>query len=152
MRAAVEAAAERDDAGPARISPRDLHRVLDGLGAGREEHRLGRSGDRRDGVKPLGQPHVGFIGCDLEADMAEQLHLLLDRGDDPRMLMAGIHHGNARAEIDVALAVLAPNLGVLRALGVDRSRLAHAARHGRDSPLMKLGRRWHVLRFFLLGV
>ena len=51
--------------------------------------------------------------------MAESLHLLLDGGDDLRMLMAGIDHGDAGAEVDIALAVLAPDLGVLGALGVD---------------------------------
>jgi hypothetical protein len=70
--------------------------------------------------------------------MAERLHLLLDGGHDFRMLMSGIDHGDAGAEVDIALAVLAPDLRILGALGVDRGRLAHAARHGRHSALMKL--------------
>ena len=76
--------------------------------------------------------------------MAERLQLLLDGGNDLRMLMAGIDHGDAGGEIDIALAVLAPDLGVLGALGVDGGGMADAARHGRDSALMKLGRIWHV--------
>src|SRR5262249_15942881 len=65
-------------------------------------------------------------------------------GNDFRMLMAGIDHGDAGAKIDVALAVLAPDLGVLGALGIDGGRMADAARHGRDSSHMKLRGRWHV--------
>ncbi len=56
----------------------------------------------------------------LEADVAERLQLLFDGRDDARVLVAGVDHSDARAEIDVALAVLAPDLGVLGALGVDR--------------------------------
>ena len=152
MRAAVEAAAGRDDPWTACICARDLYRVLDRLGAGRDQHRLGRAGDGRKRVQPLGQAHVGFIGRYLEADVTERLHLLLDGGDDLRMLMAGIDHGNAGGEVDVALAVLAPDLGVLGTLGADGGRVADATRHGRGSPLMKLGRRWHVLPFSLLRV
>ena len=75
--------------------------------------------------------------------MAERLHLLLDGSHDLRMLMPGIDHGNAGAEVDIALAVLAPDLGVLGALGVDGGGMADAARHGRNPPLMQLGRTWH---------
>jgi hypothetical protein len=59
------------------------------------------------------------------------------------MLMAGIDHGNAGGEVDLAPAVLAPDLGVLGTLGVDGGRMADAARHGRGSALMKLGRICH---------
>src|SRR6185437_6786478 len=84
------------------------------------------------------------IGRDLETDVTERLHLLFDGGNDFRMLMAGIDHGNAGGEVDVALSVLAPDLGVLGALGVDGGRVADAARHGRNSALMKVCRICHV--------
>src|SRR6185437_4528666 len=92
----------------------------------------------------LGQAHVGFVRRDLEADVTEGLQLLLYGGHDLRMLMAGIDHGNAGGEVDVALAVLAPDLGILGALGVDGGRVADAARHGRNSALMKVCRICHV--------
>src|SRR5262249_19796861 len=81
---------------------------------------------------------------DLEAHVAERLQLLLDGGNDLRMLVAGIDHSDAGREIDIALAVLAPDLGVLGALCVDGGGMADAARHGRHPPLMKLCRIWHV--------
>jgi len=70
--------------------------------------------------------------------------IAFDGGNDFRMLMAGIDHGNAGGEVDVALAVLAPDLGVLGALGVDGGRVSDAARHGRNSALMKVCRICHV--------
>ena len=146
--AAVEAAAERDDPRPAGKSARDLDRVLDGFGAGRDQHGLGRALDRGKRVQPLGEAHVVFVRRDLEADVTERLKLLLDGGDDFRMLMAGIDHGDAGGEVDIALAVLAPDLGVLGPLGVDRRRMADAARHGSHPPLMKLGRICHVMSVF----
>ena len=105
---------------------------------------LAGPGDWRNRVQPLGEAHVGLVRRDLEADVAERLQLLLDGGNDLRMLMTGVDHGDAGAEVDIALAVLAPDLGVLGALGIDRGRMADAARHGRHSALMKLGRIWHV--------
>ena len=76
--------------------------------------------------------------------MAERLQLLLDCGDDLRMLMAGIDHGNAGAEVDIAVAVLVPDFGILGALGVDRARVAHAARNRDFPPFMQFGRHRHA--------
>src|SRR5581483_11605237 len=90
-----------------------------------------------------GKAHIGFVRRHLEADMAERLELLLDGGNDLGMLMTGVDHGDARTEIDVAFAVLAPDLGILGALGVDRGGMGDAARDGRLPPLVKLSRRWH---------
>ncbi len=61
--------------------------------------------------------------------MTERLQLLFDRGNDFRMLMAGIDYGDAGGEVDIALAVLAPDLGILRPLGIDLRGMADAARH-----------------------
>jgi len=69
------------------------------------------------------QAHGGLLRRDLEADVAERLHLLLDGGNDLRMLMTGIDHGNASAKVDMALTVFAPDLRVLGALGVDGGRM-----------------------------
>src|SRR5262249_45937138 len=96
------------------------------------------------GIQPLGQAHIGFVGRNLEASMAERLQLLLHGGNDLRMQMAGVDHGDAGGEVDVALAVFAPDLGVLRPLGVYCSRVSDTSRHGRYSALMKLCRTWHV--------
>jgi hypothetical protein len=55
----------------------------------------------------------------LKAGVRECFELLLDGTDDLRMLMAGVDDGDARCKVDVALAVLAPDLGVFRLLGID---------------------------------
>ena len=77
VRAAVEAAGERDDAGTAGEAARDLDGVLDRFGAGGGQHRLGGPGDGCDGVQPLGERDVVLVRRHLKADVAEALELLL---------------------------------------------------------------------------
>ena len=57
------------------------------------------------------------------------------------MAVAGVEHRDAGAEVDVATAFDVPQLGVLRALGVDRKADADAARRGGDAAGVDL-RRW----------
>ena len=58
----------------------------------------------------------------------KSLELRLHRGDDARMVMAGVEHGNAGGEIDVALALDVPDLGVQRPVGKYRRLRPETAR------------------------
>jgi len=77
-------------------------------------------------------------------DVAERLELLLDGGNDLGMKMSGIDHCDAGRKVDITPAVLAPELGVLGALGIDAGRVGDATRHCCNPPLVKLGRTCHV--------
>ena len=142
-RAAVEARRERDDTRPAGVSPRDLDRVFDGFRTRRDQHGLGRCGDRSDCVEPLGETHIGFVGRHLEADVAERLHLLFDGLQDTRMLVPRIGHRDPGREVDVALSIFAPDLGIQGARRIDRGRVTDPARYGRSAALVEFGGRGH---------
>jgi hypothetical protein len=55
------------------------------------------------------------------------------------MLMAGVDHRDACAEVDIALAILAPYFGVLGFLCVNRGGVAYAARYRILTADVKLG-------------
>ena len=137
--AAVEATGKRDDAGSPRERARNLDGVFDSFGAGRGEHRFRGSGYRCDRVQSLGQADVVLVGRHLKADVTEGFELFFDGCDQARMLMPGVDHGDARAEVDVAFAVLAPDLGVLRGLGENLRDVADAARNGGNAAGLEFG-------------
>ena len=106
-RAAVEGALEGDDAvalGLARrrlIFARHLDRAFERLGAGiREEHRVGKARL----AQPIGQP-LAFRNAVQIRDVPDLLGLLGERLDQMRMGMAERVDGDARGEIEVALAI-----------------------------------------------
>ena len=72
----METAAERDDTGAARMSARDLDRVLDGFGAGGDEHGLLRRRARHEGIELFGQLNRNAIRRDHHAGMRERIELL----------------------------------------------------------------------------
>ncbi|MHC2359082.1 hypothetical protein ACVIOG_001223 [Rhizobium leguminosarum] len=59
--------------------------------------------------------------------MGEAVELILDRCDDPGMAVAGVENGDAGGEIDVAAALLVPDLRILCAIRIDLCRHADAA-------------------------
>ena len=63
----MEGVLEHDDGFPPGRDARDLHGVLEGLGAAVGEHGLLRERARRDAVELLGQGHVALVGRDREA-------------------------------------------------------------------------------------
>ena len=129
-RAAVVAAAERDEARPLGVGAGDLHRVLDRLGAGREKQALLRERARRQRVQPLGQFDIRLVGDDLEAGVGVEVELRLHRGDHVGVAVAGVDDRDAAGEVDVAPAFDVPQLGMAGAGDEDLVRLADAARHG----------------------
>ena len=62
--------------------------------------------------------------------MGEAFHLLADRIHDAGMAMAGVDDRDAAAEIDVALALHVPDLGIQRAGRRDGRGVADAADDG----------------------
>ena len=98
----MEPSFEADHRGPLRVAARELDRVLDGLGAGVEERRLGRAGERRDRGEPLGVLDVDLVRDDREVGVEEARGLLLHRRDDARMRMADIEAADAAGEVDEA--------------------------------------------------
>ena len=87
---------------------------------------------RRQGVQLLAECDVGLVGHDLEGGVGEGVELLLDRRDDLRMAVAGVEHGDAAGEVDVAVAILVPQFRALGPVGKDRICGADTARNGRD--------------------
>ena len=71
--------------------------------------------------------------------MAESFQLLFDRFDEARVLMPGVDHRDAGAEIDIAFAVLTPDLGILRRLGEDLRHVSDATRNGSDATGLEFG-------------
>jgi hypothetical protein len=91
--------------------------------------RLSKSPGTRT-FRPLAQPDVVLVGEDLVAGVGEAVELALDSGDHLGMTVAGVHHGDAGGEVDVAAALHVPDMGVLGALDVDLGLHPHAAGDG----------------------
>jgi len=102
------------------MGPRDLHRILHRLGAGGDEDRLLRGVARHQLVELLRQAHGHVIGGHHHAGVAELLELCGHRSLHLQMSVARIDDRDPGAEIDVAIAFDVPQLGVARALDVDR--------------------------------
>jgi hypothetical protein len=90
------------------VQARHAHGVLDGLGAavGEEDVReaLGRPVD--DEASRLGAHVVGVLG----RHRAQPRGLLLDRGDDAWVLVADVGVDELRREVEVAPAVVVPDV------------------------------------------
>ena len=103
--ATVKRAGKGDDAGASGKGARDLDRVLDRLGARRDEHRailLARV-DKR--VQPFRQRDIALIRSDMETRVRERFRLFQDRRHHLRMPVAGVGHRDPGGEIDVATAL-----------------------------------------------
>jgi hypothetical protein len=92
-----------------RVAPgegaRELDRVLDGLGAGVEERRLRRAGERRKCEQTLREVCVHLVRDDREVGMRELLELLLRGGDDVRVRVPDVQAADPTGEIDEDVAV-----------------------------------------------
>ena len=120
VRAAVERALEADHRGAAGVGARELDRVLDRLGAGVEERRLGRPAERREREQALGQRRVDLVRDDREVGVREALELLLRGLDDVRVGVADVQAADAAGEIDERVAVDVGQRGAAGLGGGDR--------------------------------
>ena len=116
QRAAVEGVVEDDHRRPAGRDARDLHRVLDRLGAGVDEDRLLLvAAARRELGEPPAHLDVRLVDADHEALVQVLVHLRLDRVDDRREAVTGVLAADAAGEVDERAAV---DVDDARALGV----------------------------------
>ena len=129
----MERVLERDDPLAPGRDPRDLHRVLDGLGAAVREHALGRDGvplgPGEDAVELLRQAHVRLVRDGLRAHVCVFPELLLHRGDDVGMLVSEVQRADACDEIEVALPLRVEDLRALRPRDDDRRADVKPLRH-----------------------
>ena len=139
----MKGAAEGDDAGALGGGAGDLDGVLRRLGPGGEEHGLGRALEGGELVEPLAERDIGLIGQHLEGRMGEALELLARRGHHLGVAVAGIEHRDAAGEVDIALALDIPDLGVLRPRGIDAGGAGHAPGNGLVTPIQQLRIRRH---------
>ncbi len=144
---AVEPALERDHRLAPGMGPGDLDRVLDRLGPGGDEDRLRWLAGRGDRVEPFGQLDIGAVGVHLERGVGEPVHLFLDRGNHPRVVVPGVEHRDPAGEIDVAVAFDVPQLGVERAFDKARVHGRNPARDGLFAAGLKFGIAGHGNRF-----
>ena len=101
----MEGALEDDDGGALRVRARELDRVLDRLGAGVEEGRLRRAGERRDRDQPLGERDVDLVRHDREVGVREVRELLLRGLDELRVRVPDVEAADAAGEVDERVAV-----------------------------------------------
>src|SRR5262249_10157891 len=116
---------------PLRRVPRDLHGVLDRLGAAVDEQRLLRKRPGREPRKALRQRDVRRVWHDGETDVREPLGLVVNRSDDRRRRMTGVHDADTAGEVEKDIAV---DIGHGHAVGGGREhryRVRKPTRHRR---------------------
>ena len=110
---AVVAAVGREHLVPAGVQARHAHGVLDRVGAAVGEEHLVEVGGRALDDQP------GALGAlvvrVLRRDGREPAGLLLDRRDDLRVLVADVDVDQLRGEVEVAVAVVVPDVAALGA-------------------------------------
>ena len=120
---------EHDDRVASGGQPGHLDGVLDGLRAGVEQRGplLVTAGGQP--VQGLADRDVPVVRRDHKAGVGERSHLLLDRGRDSRVGVAGVDHGDARAEVDERVAVDVDQHATARLVDVHRQRAADPLGH-----------------------
>ena len=101
-----------DDARALGVIARNLDGVLDRLGAGGKQDRLLRRRSGRQRVEPLAQGDVALVRSHLETGMGELSQLLLQRSYHLWVRVAGVEHGDAAGEVDIAASFDVPEFGV----------------------------------------
>ena len=141
--AAVIAAVKADHAGTARVGPGDLDSVFHRLGTGSEKGGFPGVGTRHQRIEPLGHLDIQRIRHNLVAGVRKALHLRLDGSCDLRVQVTAVEDTDAAGKIDVAPALLVPQLGVAGAIGIKITQDRHPARRGLLAAFSQRGR--HVL-------
>ena len=136
VRGAVVRAVARDDLVPAGDHAGELDRVLVGLGAAVREERDGEIARRHLGQQPA---ELGArLARHRRADRAQLVGLILDRLDDLRVLVADVDVDELRREVEVALAVVVPEMPALGTGNGDRvDRVLHRPRV--ENVLLRVG-------------
>ena len=124
--AAVETAVEADDAAAAGGGPRDLDGVFQRLGAGIDQHGLALAARGGDFTQALAELHVGCVRHHRLAGVHDLVELALGGLDHLRVAMPQVQDADTAAEVDEAVAVRVPDLGILRVIG-ERRRAAGGA-------------------------
>lgn len=146
-RPAMKAARKRDNSVAPGKLPRDLNRVLNGLGARcQEDGFLGRIA-RRDVVDACRECDIHVVGRDLETGVAETLQLGSDGGDDSGMIVARIANGDAGSKIDVTASLYIPELGVACLVSEYPGLYANTSRCGRVTDGLQLLVRRHIFPY-----
>ena len=107
--AAVKPEREAHDGRAAGCLARDLHRVLDGFGAGRHQQRLLFEIAGRERVHALRDRDVSLVKADLDRRMRELLELRANRCHHGRMTMPDVERPDAAREVDQFATVLIPD-------------------------------------------
>ena len=116
----MERAFECDDGLPLRVEARELHGVLDRLGAGVEERGARVAADRSKLAEPFGELHVPLVRDDGEIGVQEAIDLLGDRLDNARVVVPDVRHADSSDEVDEGVAVDVGDRRPACAIGDDR--------------------------------
>ena len=123
----VVGAVARDDLVPAGVQPCELDRVLVRLGSRVREE--GHAEIARSDLREQAPEARSRLVRHRRPDRAELVRLLLDRRDDLRMLVTDVDVDELRREIEVALAVVVPEVAALGSRDRDRvDRVLHRPR------------------------
>ena len=134
--AAMEGVFETHDRRTLGVGARDLHRVLDGLGAGVQEKRLLGEIAGREPVHGFGQRDVVLVRRDLRAGVQEAINLLVNCGGHRGIAMSHIEAPDASGEIDEGVAIDVFQQRAFRPGDIDRRGVREAARNGLLAPLV----------------
>ena len=115
-RAAVEGVGEGEDARAlgAAVQPGELERGLVRLGAGVAEVDAAGVARAGEALEPRRELELR-LGREVVRDVRERRGLLRDRVDEDRVRVAERVHGDPREEVEVAAAVVVPQVGALAA-------------------------------------
>ena len=120
----------------------ELDGVLDRLRPGVEERAPDVAGDRRDRAQALRELDVTLVRHHGVVRVEEAVDLLVDRLDDPRVVVADVRHPDAADEIDERVPVDVGDRRAARLCGDDRLVHDQRARDGAVLALEDLPRAW----------
>ena len=144
-RAAVKRPEKRDDVEPLCVISRELDGGFDRLGARVRKERLRAAADRRDRRERFAQRDLRLVIV-VGGNMEEPRRLLRDRADNVGMRMSRRRHRDARAEIQIRVAVDVFDDGAFAARHDERRAARIRRRHDRaialeDRARARAGRR-----------
>ncbi len=103
-----------------RVEPRELHGVLDRLGAGVEERSSCLAADRHEGAETLRELDVPLVRHDGEVRVQEALRLLGDRLENAWVVVAHVRDADPSDEVDERVPVHVCDRRAARTVDDDR--------------------------------